>query len=221
MGIALERELEDDEEDEILKNGEDGGSKKRTAQDAFGDLLDTEDLEKDIQDMAHEEMDMLKSKTAEEDDELETDAAPADENKGRATPATRGDKPGAPVAGGDTKQRPGSSAKNIIELLDDEADDYESNSKRPRTTIANIRELYRTSGILARLKIDPQVQFDKLRMYTLQYPGPSYGLIMVACNGRVVVKAHHSSDSETGVDNNSKIPKIGSIIVGVNGYLIP
>mmetsp|Transcript_17539 Transcript_17539/g.22770 ORF Transcript_17539/g.22770 Transcript_17539/m.22770 type:complete len:133 (-) Transcript_17539:67-465(-) len=47
---------------------------------------------------------------------------------------------------------------------------------------------------------------------------------MVACNGRVVVKAHHDSEKEGGNNNNNGnnlIPKIGSIIVGVNGYVIP
>jgi len=230
MGIALERELEDDEEEEILKtedgdgDGEDddnvGSKRKRKAvQDVFSDLFDPEDLENDIQDMCQEEIDMLKSKNAEEE-ELETDPAAADNNKGEAE-ATDNDKVAKTGEDGDAKQRPGSSAENIIELLDDDADEQGKN--KPRMTIKHIRELYRASGILARLKIDPLVQFDNLRAYTVEYPGPAYGLIMVACNGRVVVKAHHSSVASPMTNNNgeTKIPKIGSIIVGVNGYLIP
>lgn len=195
MGIALERELEDDEEDQILKHdeedsdGENGGKRKRKAQDVFGDLIDADDLEKEIEEIGQEEM--KKGKNAEESEEMDT-AIEAVECKATST--------------------------RVIELLDDDAEDDDEN--KPRTTISDIRELYRSSGVLARLKIDPDVQFDKMRIYSLQYPGPAYGLIMVACNGRVVVKSHHSSAaSVTG--NGEKIPKIGSIIMGVNGRLLP
>ena len=44
MGIALERELEDDEEDEILKVEEapnEAETRKRKAESLFDDLLDT------------------------------------------------------------------------------------------------------------------------------------------------------------------------------------
>ena len=50
---------------------------------------------------------------------------------------------------------------------------------------------------------------------TVNYPGPTYGLIMVSCSGRVVVKSHQT-------DNNLLFPtKVGAIIVGVNGFLLP
>lgn len=194
MGIALERELEDDEEDQMLKNeeednnGENGG-KKRKAQDAFGDMIDADDLAKEFEEIGQEEM--KKGKNAEEVEEMET-AVEAVEGKAAQT--------------------------GVIELLDDDAEDDDGD--KPRTTISDIRELYRSSGILARLKIDPQVQFVKMRIYNLQYPGPSYGLIMVACNGRVVIKSHHSSAASAS-GNGEKIPKIGAIIVGVNGRLLP
>lgn len=208
MGIALERELEDGEDEEILKteenDGDDNGSgggngKKRKAQDVFSELFDAEDLDlkKEIDELCHEEEDMLNVKNDEEEDEPDVDEKAAESNETVA--------PGnAPAP---TKP---TSSEMVIELLDDEdADD------RP-STIANVRELYRETGILARLKIDPHVQFNNLRVFSLRYPGPNYGLIMVACNVRVVVKSHQSGDG-----GDVQNPKIGSIIVGVNGYLIP
>ena len=47
MDIALERELEDDEHEEILKsedNVDDGNGKKRKSQDVLSELLNTDDL---------------------------------------------------------------------------------------------------------------------------------------------------------------------------------
>ena len=60
MGIALERELEDDEEDEILKVEEapdEAETRKRKAESLFDDLLDTDDLEikAEIDELVHEE----------------------------------------------------------------------------------------------------------------------------------------------------------------------
>ena len=108
-----------------------------------------------------------------------------------------------------------SSSEMVIKIL------YNKNDNKPRPTMANIRALYHSTGILAKLKIDPHVQFNNLHVYTVQYPGPTYGLIMVACNGRVVVKAHHNSEQMNISHGKDEHPKIGSIIVGVNGYLIP
>ena len=207
MDIALERELEDGEDEEILKTDGNGSSKKRKAEDVFSEMLDTDVLEKEmkeeIDELVGEEENMLNIKNEEEEDD-----ADAEEN---GSAATAQKKKGLNDA---ASKAAGSSSENVIELSDDEAD----NVKPP--TIANVRNLYRISGVLAKLKIDPHVQFNNLRAYTLQYPGPTYGLIMVACNGRVVVKSHHSPQVASS-NGNAGLPKIGSIIVGVNGYLIP
>ena len=87
MDIALERELEDGEEDEILKTeGDDGGDgagngKKRKAQDVFDKLFDAEDLKlnKEINELCHEEEDMLNIKSNEEEEELEPPDVVGDE----------------------------------------------------------------------------------------------------------------------------------------------
>ena len=205
MDIALERELEDDEHEEILKsedNVDDGNGKKRKSQDVLSELLNTDDLEleNEIDELCHEEEDMLNIKNDDEDDEPD-----ADENiaSGASTVETVArSKNVAPVA-------KAASSKVVIELSDDE--DVEV---KP-LTFAHIRNRYHESGILSDLKIPGELQFNKLRLYTVNYPGPHYGLIMVSCNGRVIVKSHLP-------DNNLLFPtKVGSIIVGVNGYLLP
>ena len=205
MGIALERELDDDDTEEILKveDGENAG-KKRKAQDVFSELLDTDDLEikKEIDELVHEEEDMLNLKTDEDEDEPDVV-----EDKGAASV--------------DEKVAPGNSAggapttaakpeEMVIELSDDEETEEKS------ATIAQVRDFYRKNGIRSNLRIDPQVRFNNLRLHRVQYHGPSYGLIMIWCNGRVVVKSIESPQLGSGIP-----PKIGSIIVAVNARMIP
>jgi hypothetical protein len=214
MGIALERELEDEEaDDEVLKTeseeGDEKSRKRKAPEDVFGELLDADDididgeLKKEIDELVHEEEDMLNIKNEEEEDDPDIDekkpstaSGTSSDDKAATTPATAA-----------------SSSEMVIELLDDE----EEEDVKPQT-IANVRERYQESGrILAKLKIDPQVQFNNLRLYTVTYPGPNYGLIMVSCNGRVVVKAHQNQAAQVA----NQYPKIGSIITSCNGYMIP
>ena len=92
MGIALERELEDDEEDEILKVEEEdpevSATRKRKAENLFDDLLDTDDLEikAEIDELVHEEEEMLLVKGEVDDDDPES-------AEGRDTPATTNSSP--------------------------------------------------------------------------------------------------------------------------------
>ncbi len=159
MGIALERELEDDEGAEILKVdvNSDDSSKKRKADDVFGELLDTDDLnlelKKEIDELVHEEEDMLLVKN--EDDEDENDAAD--------------EKPPAAAAVSTTNRNPAqaASSETVIELLDDDDDD----EKQP--TFGLIRQLYRDSGVMSRPRIDNHIQFSNLRVFTMKYSGPT------------------------------------------------
>ena len=217
MGIALERELEDEEaDDEVLKTeseeGDEKSRKRKAPEDVFGELLDADDididgeLKKEIDELVHEEEDMLNIKNEEEEDDPDID-----EKKPSAdTPS--GESPPSDSKAAVTSETAASS-EMVIELLDDE----EEEDAKPQT-IANVRERYQESGrILAKLKIDPQVQFNNLRLYTVTYPGPNYGLIMVSCNGRVVVKAHQNQTAQVA----NQYPKIGSIIASCNNYMIP
>lgn len=208
MGIALERELEDDEGDEILKtdgsaeDGNDDSTRKRKApEDVFADLLDTDDLDlkQEIDELCHEEEDMLNIKNEEEEDEPDID-----ETKNVTEPASV---PNKKIA---ASTATGASSDMVIELSDDEDEGI-----KPPPTVATVRERYRESRVFAKLKIEPTVQFNNLRLYTVKYPGPAYGLLMVACNGRVIVKSHQTPQAA------NEYPKIGSIIVACNGYVIP
>ena len=219
MGIALERELEDDEGDEILKtdgsaeDGSDGDStkKRKAPEDVFGDLLETDDLDlkQEIDELCHEEEDMLNIKNEEEEDEPDIDDT---KNSGAETASVPNNKLAASVPSNKMAASAATEASSdmVIELSDDEEDDI----IKPSPTIATVRELYRESRVFAKLKIEPNVQFNNLRLYTVKYPGPAYGLLMVACNGRVIVKAHQTPQAD-------EYPKIGSIIVACNGYVIP
>ena len=183
MDFALERVLEDGEEEEILRQGEDEGDddgdgprkrkRKGGEQDAFGELFDADALEitKEIEEMCHVEEDMLNvHKTHEEEEEPETDIVVVDEGRGGAAAAAPdGRKAAKPTTGGPPPRRPpGPSSETVIELLDDEDPDVDRAGGGPRTTVADIRELYRASGVLAKLRIDPHVQFNNLRLFTLR-----------------------------------------------------
>ena len=90
-------------------------------------------------------------------------------------------------------------------------------------TIAKVRELYRKTNDVTSLRfIGPNVLLENIRLYSVEYPGPAYGFIMISCNGRCVVKEYQNeSVGFLTTKNNDVYPKIGSIIVAVNGHRIP
>ena len=149
MGIALERELEDDEHDEILKTEEnnvdvDESNLKRKSQDAFSELMDTDDLgiTNEIDQLIHEEEDMLKIKNEDEEDDPDIDDRLT---YGTSTTAVASN----PV-----------SSREVVELSDDE--DVEI---KP-FTIALIQKRYRESRVFDALKIDPLVELSNVQTYT-------------------------------------------------------
>ena len=85
--------------------------------------------------------------------------------------------------------------------------------KEGAPTIRTVQQQYRKSRLLKDLKIEPPYQFNNLRLSSVTYPGPLYGLVFVSCNGRVIVKSHQATAPFH--------PKVGSIIVSCNGYTIP
>ena len=239
--IALERELEDEDEEAILRakaddddeDGDDkaneGDSKKRKADDVFGELLaDDLGLEAEIAELAHEEEDMLKvAKTDEEDDDDDAEdsktprASPT--NEGTATQQQQADKKPAPVpadSNGSAEPEPPAAlppvdAKpaaatnpndDVIDLMDEEDEQV--------TTMGQLRESYRGCRVLENLRIPSGTHLSNPRLYSVRYPGPNYGLIMIQCNGRVCIKCHNSR-------NPPARPRIGSIIVALNDQLIP
>lgn len=134
MGIALERELEDDEGDEILKtdgsaedeNDGDSTRKRKAPEDVFADLLDTDDLDlkQEIDELCHEEEDMLNIKNEEEEDEPDID-----ETKNVTETASV---PNKKIA---ASTATGASSDMVIELSDDEDEDHQAttdNCNSPR-----------------------------------------------------------------------------------------
>ena len=149
LGIALERELEDDEHDEILKNEEndvdaDESNLKRKSQDTFSELMDTEDLglTNEIDELIHEEEDMLKIKNEDEEDDPDIDDKLTYGTSSTAVVSN-------PV-----------SSREVVELSDD--DDVEI---KP-FTIALIQKRYRESRVFDALKIDPLVELSNVQTYT-------------------------------------------------------
>jgi hypothetical protein len=97
---------------------------------------------------------------------------------------------------------------------------------KTENSIAAIREAYRNTKDpnpnMATLRIEPKTQFRNLRLYSVKYTGSTYGIIAIACNGRVIVKGGHRNSAFGGVStDNIMYPRIGSIIVAVNGYVLP
>ena len=201
MGIALERELDDGEDDALLKLDDDVGvAKKRKSIDIFSEeAIDTDDpeLKKEIEKLCHEEEDMFNFTNEKEEDELDDDddkaSAESSDNVSESGRVT------API-----KPTP---SETVIELLDED-DDTDIKSLK----LSQVRELHVESGVLGAPSIGPRMQFDNLHIYSIKYPGPSYGLMLVQCHGRVVVKSHQLPNA---------FPTIGAILVGVNGILIP
>ena len=93
---------------------------------------------------------------------------------------------------------------------------------KTENSIAAIREAYRNTKDLETLRIEPNTQLKKPRFYSVKYPGPTYGIIAIACNGRVIVKGHQNSvfAGVSGTDNIT-YPRIGSVVVAANGYSLP
>ncbi len=204
MDIALERTLEDDEEDEILKvEAEDAASRKRISQDDLTDYVDTDDLDlnAEIKELVHEEEEMLK--IGKEEDDIDSEGADKESSSYEKTETSS-----MQSAPPEEKYDP------VINLLDG---DDEEETKEKQLTIGETRQLYKDSGVRAKVKIEPNTLFKNVRVYRLKYPGPTYGLIMVSCNGRVVVKSFHS---ERANKNWSK-PEVGHIIIAVNDFILP
>ena len=89
--------------------------------------------------------------------------------------------------------------------------------------ISNVREKYLETGVQDDLNIDQDVQFsDNLRAFSVRYFGPKFGLIMITCNGRVIVKKlEHHRIPVSQMNAGTESVKPGDIIVAVNGFMVP
>lgn len=198
MDIALERELEEDEESEILKVEAIEESKKRKSQEDFSTLFDDlEDvggsIKEEINDLVHEEEDMLKLKN---EDEVEDE--PDEEETGMKPPSIEVKTSTAAQASTASSETP------VISLLDEEEKEEE-----PVKTVQEMRDSYVKNGVLAGIKLDHTVRFKNISLYTMRFHGQRYGFNMLFLQGRAVVK--EPLDSGT---------KLGSIIVAVGSHVL-
>ena len=94
----------------------------------------------------------------------------------------------------------------------DAADDLAA--EESSVTMGDLRVKYSGCRILEELRIPSATSVENCRLYSATYPGPTYGLIMIHCNGRVCIK-----------QPNPVVPRfecqVGSIIVAMNRQLLP
>ena len=208
MGIALERELEDDEEDEILNVEEDSDeaeTRKRKAENLFEDLLDTEDasLRAEIDELVHEEEEMLVFNGGEEEDDDQ------DASGGRETPAQSQSSDVADVADVPSKEE--------IVLLDDDDDD-DDDEAQVLTFSAAMQQV--KDGRLPTMQPAARCVSENIIFKDIQYPAfKSLGLLMVSFGGRVCIKGY--TEQQSGESQNLNRPQVGAIIVAVNETIIP
>lgn len=138
MDIALERELEDDEDAEILKAAD---SKKRKAQDDVSDLFDLEhiggSITEEINDLVHEEEDMLKAKNDEEEDDEDEDNKVTKQISIQSNPKS-------------AQSTAVLSGAPIIELSDEEEGNGEEETIM---TVQEMRDFYKRNGVLSGINV--------------------------------------------------------------------
>jgi len=204
MGIALERELEDDEEDEILKVEEEApdeaAARKRKAENLFDDLLDADDAEikAEIDELVHEEEEMLMVIGEEEEDDPDADTDAVEEREAVSSP----------------KREAAKSSNAAISLLDDDDDD---DGDREALTFSEARQRVQDGRAQ---KIDPFAQCvsENISFREVQYPAyKPLGLLMVSFSGRIMIKGYTSDESS----QHPNKPEIGAIIVAVNEMILP
>ena len=210
MGIALERELEDDEEDEILKVEEapdEAESRKRKAETLFEDLLDSDDLglKAEIDELVHEEEEMLIVKGEDEDDDPDT-------SEGRETPAPSSAGNSSSVSGA-KRSKPSNEA--IILLDDDDDDDDDGKAMTFSVAMQRLQD-----GIIQRIEPSVQCASENITFRDVLYPAyKSLGLLMVSFGGRVLIKGYTTPQGAESQSLNRA--QIGAIIVAVNEVVIP
>ncbi len=210
MGIALERELEDDEEDEILKVEEapdEAESRKRKAENLFEDLLDTDDLElkAEIDELVHEEEEMLIVKG--DDEDLDPDTT-----DGRETPAPASTAVNSSLNPDVKRIKPSNDA---IILLDDDDDDEDKKAMTFSMAMQCIQD-----GTIQRFEPSVQCVSENMTFRDIRYPAyKSLGLLMVSFGGRVCIKGYTTPQDAKYQSVNR--PQIGAIIIAVNEVVIP
>ena len=235
-----DEEEEDDEEGEEDVDGPKRKRVKRQRMSSFGDLADEDAIQHDIEELAKEEEAMLNVGLDDDDD---CDASGETNNKSTKSSAVGGRGGGRNVApekkkaaviclddsddeAGACKKKSGegNSTGSNADKNDKAATNANAeNSSAPSTaapanssvpTIADSVTAIIKSGDIRNGVIDRRARFGNLKLYSVRYFGPNFGLSMLLCAGRIVVKSSANVPSIPAEHNEKPAP--GDFIVSVN-----
>ncbi len=172
----------------------------------FEDLLDTDDLElkAEIDELVHEEEEMLIVKG--DDEDFDPDNA-----DGRETPAPTSTVNSSPNSGA-KRSKPSNDA---IILLDDDDDDEDKKALTFSMAMQRLQD-----GTIQRFEPSVRCVSENMNFRDIRYPAyKSLGLLMVSFGGRVCIKGYTTPQDNKYQSLNR--PQIGAIIVAVNELVIP
>ena len=239
---AIQSDVEEDEEEDSGDENSDGGAFennrfKRQKTCSYGQLANEDSIQHDIEELAREEEAMLNVGLDDEDDNADTSVDNII-NNGSAAVAAPAALSGASRAdsGNVTSSKAGQGEAATICLLDDSDEEEENSGNHEKKNVDTVHEKYKpassrmtVSGFIAeftsqggdprRLRFDNQARFQNLRLYKIHFAGPSFGLLLVPYQGRIVVnfavKIKENSPEQNGM------PFAGDILVSVNGIYVP
>ena len=235
-----DEEEEDDEEGEEDVDGPKRKRVKRQRMSSFGDLADEDAIQHDIEELAKEEEAMLNVGLDDDDDcdasgetNNKSTKSSADGGRGGGRNAAPEKKKAAVICLDDSddeagackkKSGEGNSTGSNADKNDKAATNANAeNSSAPSTaapanssvpTIADSVTAIIKSGDIRNGFIDRRARFGNLKLYSVRYFGPSFGLSMLLCAGRIVVKSSANVPSIPAEHNEKPAP--GDFIVSVN-----
>jgi len=186
----------DDEDGELEQSSQ--VSKKRQRSESFADLVDTDDIQHDIEELCREEEEMLKDANNKGDDDVAENVS----DTGSKSPSA-----------------PSDSKKQKEQIKEVAGDQVGETSLGPPLLILKDVINYCIKAKSYKVSFNPLMKLPNLRVYKMHFLGPSYGLYLSYYQGRIIVrKKHPKREEEYGVDVK---PDVGSIVLAINGYSLP
>jgi hypothetical protein len=182
MDIALERELEEDNDAEIIKVGSCSDVKKRKANDDISDLIDLvyDGIKEEIDEIVHEEEDALVVEIEVEDDDLNSE-----DNGWKKCQVPNQEVPIQQPSAQSSKQ------SAICVSVQDEKEDK-------ILTIKDLRNLHSSSEILRSVNFGHSICFNNVVLYQMQFRGERYGFNVMHFKGRVIIKDPFDTGTKSG-----------------------
>ena len=196
-------------------DGEEDDCEEDEKKESLADLAEESTIQHEIEELAMEEQHQMKAGSDEDDEDEE--AIPSDD---RDINCVQKSHCKAGYAGKVMVKEP---ATDVICLSDDDCE--ETDSKKEGVKGQNPPKLI--SDIIAenkalngqKISFDRRVNLPFLRLYSLSFSGPSYGLIMTEFKGRVVIKEKHPQRKKNFGED--VLPDVGDILLGINNYTLP